>query len=205
MKRIDIVGKKFNRLMTLKYIGQDSGGNARFLFRCDCGKEKIINGADVRKNRIKSCGCYRKENPSTTIHHISKTKFYSVWKNMKNRCLNKKVPAYKDYGGRGIKVCERWLESFMNFYNDMFDSYNEELEIDRIDNNGNYEPSNCRWATCKEQSLNRRSTIMVEINGEIKCVSAWARIKGLNRGTVSKRISKGWSPFKALTTPIKKV
>jgi hypothetical protein len=129
-------------------------------------------------------------------------KFYYIWTNIKNRCFNKDVRSYKDYGARGITVCSRWLGKnigFKNFYNDMIGSYKEGLQIDRIDNDGNYEPSNCRWITSKEQACNRRSNVWIEYKGDRKTIYQWAKHLGVNGDLFRRRIRDyGWSIEKSV-------
>ena len=125
---------------------------------------------------------------------------YMTWNRIKGRCYNKNKQGYKNYGGRGIKVCNRWLESFDNFYEDMGkrpDGY----EIDRVDNNGDYSPDNCRWVTSKENRRNRRSSKLIEFEGEVKNLSAWAEEYGVNYIAVHQRLNRGWSIRKSLQTP----
>jgi len=137
------------------------------------------------------------------IKHLYQSRFYGIWANMKRRCYLKSMTYYDYYGGRGIEVCERW-HKFENFYDDMYSTYREDLQLDRTDNNGNYEPSNCRWVTPKENSINRRNTHLWEYKGQKYTASDWARKVGINYSTLSMRLWKyGWSIDKALTEPVK--
>jgi hypothetical protein len=120
---------------------------------------------------------------------------------MKQRCLNEKSHNYYKYGGRGIQVCARWLESFENFYADMGPRPSPEHSVDRIDNSGNYEPNNCRWATDDVQARNHRNNAIIEMNGQRKCVAEWSEITGIRANTIVTRIRRGWSPQEAISIP----
>lgn len=179
LPRYDLTGERFGRLTVIRR--DDSvpvGEPARWICKCDCGNEKSIGASMLRKGFTKSCGCLRKEKTSArmTTHGMSKTRFWGIWQNMIHRCEYPSVTEYNIYGGRGISVCERWHD-FTNFYNDMFDGYSDELTIDRIDNDGNYEPSNCRWSTPSEQCRNRRTNVYVTFQGKRMLQTDWAREK----------------------------
>lgn len=156
----------------------------------------------LQTNHTKSCGCFKKKG-SQYAHGMCKTKVYAVWACMKHRCSNPNAQGYKNYGGRGIRVCDRW-QKFENFIEDMgFPP--EGCSIDRIDNNGNYEPSNCRWATQKQQSSNHRKNVYIEYNGETMTASEFGRRHNLCIQTVLDRTHQGWSAQQILERYGKKV
>lgn len=155
----DLTGKKFGKLTIIKYYGSNKNGRALWLCKCECGNYKIILGNSLLSKSTLSCGCYNKESASKrfTKHNFSNTKLYKVWQGMKTRCYNPKFIYYRNYGGRGITICDEWLNNFKNFYNWAINNgYKEGLTIDRINNDGIYEPSNCRWITRAEQNRNQR-------------------------------------------------
>jgi hypothetical protein len=165
---------------------------------CDCGTKKTVGGDDLKSGKVVSCKCYNRE--ISTTHKMSKTKFYGVWSNMKERCSNPKHPGYKDYGSRGITVCERWLD-FNNFYQDMHETYKEGLTIERRDVNSGYEPSNCKWADSIEQQNNRRISKRYRIDGELMTPTQIARKYNLSIDMVRGRLDKGLTVKQAITEP----
>ncbi len=161
----DLVGKRFGRLLVIKYA-YTKGNRVYWECKCDCGNEICVRGSSLTTGNTKSCGCYNLEvaTKKLLIHGMKHTRFYNIWCGMKARCHNQNSPKYRIYGARGITVCDRWKNSFLAFKEDMYESYLDHCEkhgenntsIDRIDVNGNYEPSNCKWATWKEQRANQR-------------------------------------------------
>lgn len=185
-KTIDLTGRRFNRLLVLGFSRkQKSGSGVATVWRClcDCGTETEATTSQLRNGGKKSCGCLRGQS-----HGLSSTKLHAVWRNIKARCKNPGHPAFKDYGGRGISVCAEWRDSFQAFADWAYkNGYDEALTLDRIDNDGGYTPSNCRWASRKAQIRNRRNTIRIEG----KTLSEWAEISGLSYSLVHSRFSRG--------------
>lgn len=205
-KFIDLTGQKFGRL-TVKERAENSKQNrARWKCICDCGREVIVEGQHLRSGVTKSCGCYQREcaAKANIKHGGSQTRLYTIWENIKKRCYNKNTEHYSDYGGRGISMCESWKNSFESFKDWALENgYSGNLTIDRIDFNGNYEPSNCRWVTIKEQANNKRNNILLTHNGETKTIAQWAEEVGLKRRTIRARIDQyGWTIEEALFTPV---
>lgn len=175
-KFIDLQGERFGRLTVLyRDVSRNgSGGHTYWICRCDCGNFKTVRSDELRNGLIVSCGCYHAEITSeigkriNLKHGMSNSRLFKIWSGMKARCYNKNVPAYKNYGERGISVCTSWIESFEEFEKWSFKhGYSDCLEIDRIDNNGPYSPQNCRWVSRKENCRNRRNNYPVEVNGII--------------------------------------
>jgi len=165
---------------------------------CSCGKHRVIRGDSITQKHTKSCGCLRDEivTKRATVHGLCKSRIHAIWGNMLNRCNNKSHGKYKNYGGRGIKVCDRWCK-FENFFADM--GPDNGLEIDRIDNDKGYEPGNCRWVTHRENSFNKSNNRRIEFRGETKCVSEWADVLGVNVNMIYGRLHRGWTTSRALS------
>jgi len=167
---IDLTGQRFGRYIVLERNGVGANGMAAWLCKCDCGTEKTVVGNNLRQGKIVSCGCYQREiatrnGLATKKHGEAKTRTYKTWIGIKSRCHNPSDRAYDQYGGRGISVCERWLNSYELFTKDM-GKRPHGMSIERIDVNGNYEPNNCIWATCQQQARNKRCTIKVIYEGK---------------------------------------
>jgi hypothetical protein len=194
-----IIGEKYNKLTVIREDGLIGGRRAVFC-RCECGKEIKTKAVSVFKGRVKSCGCILKENSKT--HGMFGTELYRRWADMKNRCLNSNVKAYKYYGGRGIKVCDAWLkfEAFMEWANS--NGYQQGLSLERNNPDGNYEPGNCKWIPLGDQQKNKRSTRYITINGETKILQDWCNQLNIPQSRVSRRIGLGWPVEKALLEPV---
>lgn len=203
-KAIDLIGQRFGKLTVIERSENSCGGKTRWVCRCDCGKEKVILGDSLRKGRTSSCGCkYLESNKGrNTTHGQTSTRIYRIWLSVKQRCCYKNSSTYKIYGDRGITVCEEWKNDFQTFHEwAMSHGYTDELTIDRIDVNGNYEPSNCRWATAKEQMNNTRRNTVVEHDGKQMSLAQWADYLGMNYSSFMSRWSRGWTIDRIASTP----
>lgn len=199
----DLTGRVFGRLTVLS-MGKKNGRTACTSL-CECGNETVSYPCQLLKGRKKSCGCWHLERlaQNMTTHGKSYSKTYSAWAGMVQRCTNPKIHNFRRYGGRGISVCGKWL-SFEGFFEDMGDCPERTMSLDRIDVNGNYEPSNCRWATVLEQANNRRDNVNITFNGKTLTVTAWAIELGMCRGTLNNRLFRfGWPVEKALTQKLR--
>lgn len=203
MKLIDLTGLKVNRLTVLRRADSDKYGHPRWICRCDCGNEVRVLGSDLRIGKAQSCGCWRKERMGelNKTHGHKNDRLYNIWGRMKQRCENPKYYKYKDYGGRGIAVCDEWRLDFHAFYEwALSHGYEDGLTLERVDNDKGYCPDNCRWATRKEQNNNRRSNRRITYNGETHTIAEWSKITGIKQGTIRNRIALyGWPVEKALT------
>lgn len=208
MKKIDLIGQRFGRLTVLECCGRSKDGQKVYLCRCDCGNEKEIKSGNLKSKNTQSCGCLAAEKniersrKRLTIHGGCGTRLYRIWFDMRQRCSSDKSINWHLYGGRGIKVCDEWENNFVAFRDwALANGYDDSLQLDRIDNDGNYEPNNCKWSTRSEQGNNRRTCVYVTIDGETKTVVEWCRIYGVRPGTAFSRIERGWNPEVAVKTP----
>lgn len=192
-----LIGQRSHRLVV---IG-DHDHPRKILCRCDCGTELAVRKSNFRSGNSKSCGCRAIEvwRTKDVTHGLTNHPLYSIWYEMMQRCGNPNAREYPYYGGRGIAVCERW-QNVVNFVADLRDRP-EGLSLDRVDNNGHYEPGNVRWATRKQQQRNRRCNHLVELDGQTKTVAEWCEIGGNNFSTVSYRLKKGWPVRDAIFAP----
>lgn len=200
---MDIIGKTFGRLKVVARVENVTGRKRKYLCLCVCGNTAKVIGGNLRNGNTSSCGClFREITRSQSITHgKTRTKIYRTWCNMVSRCENSKNDHYYQYGGRGIKICDRW-KTFKNFFDDMGDIPTG-MEIDRIDNNGDYSPSNCRWITHIENCSNKRTSRTLDYNGESKTIAQWSRSIGIKQGTILKRLKSGWELSRILTEPLK--
>lgn len=207
-KRKDITGQRFGRLIATRFSHRNKN-SYYWSVKCDCGNAFTVIKGSLGKN-TKSCGCLKRDvlKERSTLHGQASrkgtTKEYRTWSHIKKRCYCKSDRDYRDYGGKGITVCKRWLNSFEAFFIDMGKAPSPKHSIDRIDNAKGYTPKNCRWATPKEQSHNSSRTTLITINKITKSISEWGEYKNLNRETICARINRlGWSVEKAIMYPVR--
>lgn len=194
-------GDIYGKLKVLEEVEKGKSGR-RFTCECECGNKVTLYSSAFLNGNTKSCGCLRRKLTieKSTSHGLSKTPLHRVWNSMKQRCNNPNDKAYKNYGARGIKVCEEWKKDFLTFHKWAIESgYQQGLTLERIEVNGNYCPENCKWIPQSEQSPNRRSNNYLTFNGETKTLSQWSRDLSINRGTLRDRLKNGWTVEDALT------
>ncbi len=203
MKKIDCSGKKYGRLTVMGEV-KNGPTSAGWLCRCDCGAETIVRGSHLKSGATKSCGCLNRERVSAchTKHGMEKTAEYRAYRHMMGRCTNATDKSYKNYGGRGIKVCKRWFRNPGNFLADM-GPRPVDGTLDRINNDGPYSPENCRWGTRIQQNRNSRRNTRLTFNGETKCISEWAEAINIAPHIISSRLANGFTISRALTQPVK--
>lgn len=203
-KLIDRTGHIYGRFIVLSLDASNQKKDARWICRCECGTIKSILAMTLSRGDSKSCGCLLKELASirATTHGQTKSMEHRSWDSMRQRCNNSKHHAFTNYGGRGIKICERW-SIFENFLEDMGPRRSLKYSLDRINNDGNYEPENCRWATEAEQKLNRSDSHIIEFNGVKKNLCTWAKENGISFSALSQRLKAGWDFERAIKQPLR--
>lgn len=201
----DLTGERFGRWKVVGYAYTKQGKNQGipcWNCVCDCGTEKVVSGKMLKGRQSESCGCSRKDNTEigdrTRTHGLSKSRLYKIWAKVKYRCLDPNYPEFHYYGGRGITVCDEWMtfEPFMKWANE--NGYEDTLSIDRINHNGNYEPSNCKWATSEEQANNKSNNVVLEYDGKSLTLAQWARELSVNRSLLANRYKRGYPVDKIL-------
>lgn len=213
-KLVDLTGREFTRLRVIRRA-ENKPGSRQVLWQCECscGNTAIVSSSDLVGEKVKSCGCLRREKAvengkTQTTHGLRNTRLYKEWIGIKTRCYNKNSPSYNDYGERGIVMCDEWLSDFKAFYNWAVKSgYDENAPrgvctLDRKDNNGPYSPENCRWITNEEQQNNKRNNRVITFGGKTQTVPQWAKELGMNPSTIHSRLNKGWSIERTLTEPL---
>lgn len=194
----DLTGQRFGDWLVIGRTQRPLGSksrNAHWLCRCNCGNQRSIRGEKLTSGGSKSCGCFPNKSRRVPATKASSTpittRTYRIWRNMKQRCFNKNHCSYHYYGGRGITVCDRWRDSFATFLADVGICPGKDFSLDRIDVNGNYESSNCRWATECQQQRNKRNNVRVVVNGRLMCVADLEQLCGSNRSRVRRLIEQG--------------
>lgn len=202
-----LTGERFGKLTAIELVGKTKYGVALWRCKCDCGNEIVVQAGNLKNGHTKSCGCYRVEfcKQNFTKHGLEHTRLYGIWCDMKARCYDTAHKSHQRYGGRGITVCDEWKDDVQAFYSwAVANGYCDGLTIDRVDNEGDYCPENCRWATVKDQANNRRTNINITYKGETKNMKQWAIDVGIPYSVVWQRMQKlGWSAERALTEPVK--
>ena len=201
-RRLDLSNKRSGNLLFIKQVGVSKDRHILWECLCDCGNSIVTSSSNF--NVLKNCGKCKTYVCKGKITSKSKTRLFKIWNGMKSRCSCPSVNSYELYGGKGISVCQEWMD-FDNFYNwSMSNGYSDGLSIDRIDIELNYNPSNCRWVTIKEQGRNKSNSRLIEYNGETKCLSEWSELLNIRRDTLARRIDDyGWSIGKAFSTPVR--
>lgn len=205
-KPLDLVGDKYGRLTVLEKMTERHNGCVVWQCQCDCGNYDYVTTGELRYGRHISCGCYQKERASQAniTHGHSGSRLYGIWCAMIKRCENEHAKSYKNYGGRGVSVCDEWRRDF-NAFQEWANQhgYSDKLTIDRKNVNAGYNPENCRWATRSEQMNNTRRTRHFEHNGETHTLREWSEITGFSFTLLKGRLQRGWTIAQALTTPPK--
>lgn len=203
----DLRGERFGRLVVVELVGRTTNRRLVWSAVCDCGNSIEVAGTYLLSGESRSCGCLqrdiaRRAGDRTRTHSLSRTSTYSIWDSMRARCNNPQRTDYPRYGGRGIKVCERWNTSFDSFLADM-GVRPPGMSLDRFPNqDGNYEPGNCRWATVRQQARNHSGNRLITANGVTRCLIEWSEVTGLRCKTITDRLARGWTADDAINKPI---
>lgn len=201
MDELELAGQKHNKLTVLEKVGRNEIG-VLWSCTCECGNVVVVAATHIKRGRVKSCGCLKVEfGRNKATHRDTKSKEYTTWCAIKKRCLNPNDSAYKNYGGRGITICDRWRDSYEDFLSDVGRAPSKHYSIDRIDNSGNYEPGNVKWSTMLEQSLNRRNTKYLTYNGTTKTVRECSEATGIPAPTIYNRLRRGWPDERLFDEP----
>ena len=200
---IDLTGRRFGRLVVTHRCPERRGVAIVWACKCDCGSAVDVIGASLRNGNTRSCGCLLRDwcSESKSTHGLSQSAEYRIWGLMKDRCLNEKARQYADYGGRGITICDAWIDDFEAFMRDMGPRPSVRHSVERMNNDGGYGPDNCRWALPLDQGNNKRNNVFLEIDGERLTVSQWARRVGLRPNVIQKRLKRGWPAVRAVMEP----
>lgn len=196
----DITGQRFGRLVVAGKAGKNKWGAVLWNCLCDCGGTNIVATKDLNGASTRSCGCLKRP-PVRSRHGMARSPEYQAWRNMRARCSSRSYRDWHNYGGRGISVCERWL-TFENFYADMGLRPSALHSLDRINPDGNYEPSNCRWASEAQQHNNQRHSHFVTAFGKRQTIGQWAKETGIGRAVIGGRLARGWTAERAVSTAV---
>lgn len=206
MRFIDLRGERFGKLIVIQYVGKNKHRQSLWSCKCDCGNNTVVTTQELRKGDTKSCGCLQRHKARVAhmTHGLSGTTLYQVWQHIRRRCNDAKDPAYPNYGGRGIYICEEWNNSVLSFVAWANSSgYAEGLTIERIDNDGPYSPDNCTWVTKAQQNINKRATKKAYCADARINIAKLAAKHGLRAGTLQWRLSHGWPLHEACHTPVR--
>lgn len=206
---LDLKGKAFVRWSVDSIAANGDKRHVYWNCVCSCGSKRKVCAENLTSGQSTSCGCYRREilraarsATDTCLEHCKRPE-YKAWRSMKDRCLNPQHQNYEHYGARGITVCQRWIDRFENFFEDIGLRPSRIHSLDRIDNNGNYEPSNCQWATSKEQARNRRTCRVLTALGRTLIIAEWARLTGISHSGICRRLARGLSATDAVSLPLR--
>lgn len=213
MSRIkDLTGKQIGRLTVLGRGADKTAKSGKRIIQwrcqCACGNVTLVTTGHLCKGHTQSCGCLkseaaRKTGKANLTHGQADSRLHHIWMCMKSRCNYQKNKRFKDYGERGVVVCEAWSDSFESFRDwALSNGYRDDLTLDRIDVNGDYSPENCRWASVYVQANNKRNNRRISVGGETHTVAEWSRIMGINDGTIRARLKKGWTEYDAVNIPV---